>query len=55
LRNRHARARAARDRPPPARPGGLGAGAGGIDVREGAQDEIKLLDAGKEVVGHLDR
>ena len=35
--------------------GGLGAGTGGIDVREGAQDGIKLLDPGEEVVGHLDR
>ena len=38
----------------PLGPGGLGAGTGGIDVREGAQDGIKLLDPGEEVVGHLD-
>jgi hypothetical protein len=35
-------------------PGGLGAGTRGIDVREGAQDGIKLVDPGQEVVGDLD-
>ena len=39
----------------PLGPGGLGAGTRGIDVREGAQDRIKLLDPGEEVVGDLDR
>ena len=36
-------------------PGGLGAGTCGVDVREGAQDGVKFLDPGEEVVGHLDR